>query len=152
MQSKANSVEEYINEIPENQREQIIQLRKTILENIPAGFAEEMSYGMIGYVVPQSIYPKGYHCNTKLPLPFLNIAAQKNFVAVYHMGIYANPELMDWFTSEFPKHSKVKLDMGKSCMRFKNGGPIPYSFIGELVQKMTVENWIELYETRFLKK
>jgi hypothetical protein len=152
MQSTAKTVEEYISQVPENQREAIILLRQTVLENIPEGFSEEMSYGMIGYVVPFSLYPKGYHCNTKLPLPFLNLAAQKNFIAVYHMGIYANPELYNWFITEFPKHSKLKLEMGKSCMRFKNGGPIPYEFIGELVQKMTVENWIELYESRFLRK
>jgi hypothetical protein len=152
MQSKAQSPEEYISQVDEKYREGISILRKTILENIPAGFNEQMSYGMIGYVVPFSTYPKGYHCNTKLPLPFLNLAAQKNFIALYHMGIYANPELLNWFTSEFPKHSKQKLDMGKGCMRFKNVGQIPYAFIGELVQKMTVQNWIDLYESRFLKK
>lgn len=152
MQSTAKTVEEYISQIPENQREAIILLRKSILENIPHGFAEQMNYGMIGYVVPHSIYPKGYHCEPQLPLPFLGLAAQKNFVAFYHMGIYANPDLFNWFTTEFPKRSKLKLDMGKSCMRFKNGSLIPHEFIGELVQKMTVESWIELYESRFLKK
>jgi hypothetical protein len=152
MQSKALSVEEYLSEVPEHQHEAISLLRKAILENIPDGFSEQMSYGMIGYVVPFSAYPKGYHCNTKLPLPFLNIAAQKNFIAVYHMGIYANPKLLNWFTSEFPKHSKQKLDMGKGCMRFKNPEQIPYAFIGELVQKMTVNNWIDMYESKYLKK
>jgi uncharacterized protein YdhG (YjbR/CyaY superfamily) len=152
MQSKAQSPEEYISQVDDKYREAISKLRKIILENIPDGFVEQMSYGMIGYVVPFSSYQKGYHCNPKLPLPFLNLAAQKNFIALYHMGIYANPELLNWFTNEFPKHSQSKLDMGKGCMRFKNAGQIPYEFIGELVQKMTTDNWIELYESRFLKK
>ena len=152
MQSSAKTVEEYISQVPDNQREAISKLRKTILENIPEGFSEEMSYGMIGYVVPFSLYPKGYHCNTKLPLPFLNIAAQKNFIAVYHMGIYANPELLKWFTDEFPKHSKLKLDMGKGCLRFKNVNQIPYALIGELASKIEVADWISLYESHFVRK
>lgn len=152
MQSQAKSVVEYIIQVPDSQREAIIMLRKTILENIPEGFSEEMSYGMIGYVVPFNLYSKGYHCNAKLPLPFLNLAAQKNFIALYHMGIYANTELLDWFTHEFPKHSNLKLDIGKSCMRFKNAAQIPYALIGELVQKMTVQNWIDLYESKFIRK
>ena len=152
MQSTAKTVEEYISQVPDNQREAISMLRKTILENIPEGFSEEMSYGMIGYVVPFSLYPKGYHCNTKLPLPFLNLAAQKNFIAVYHMGIYANPELLKWFTNEFPKHSKLKLDMGKGCLRFKNMNQIPYALIGELAQKTTVQKWIDTYESMYIRK
>lgn len=152
MQSSAQSVEVYIRQLPDLQRETISLLRKTILENLPKGFTEQMSYGMIGYVVPHSIYPNGYHCDSKLPLPFLNIAAQKNFIAIYHMGIYANPDLLKWFTDEFPKHSKLKLDMGKSCIRFKFGSPIPYALIGELVCKMGVADWINLYETKFIKK
>jgi len=151
MQSQAKSVEEYITQVPDNQREAIILLRKTILENLPSGFSEQMSYGMIGYVVPHSIYPKGYHCDTQLPLPFLAFAAQKNFIAVYHMGIYANPDLLKWFTNEFPKHSKLKLDMGKSCIRFKQVSQIPYALIGELTRKMEVNEWINLYESIYLK-
>lgn len=152
MQSKAQSVEDYISQVPENQREAIVQLRKTICENLPPGFSEQMSYGMIGYVVPHSLYPKGYHCDPKLPLPFLNIAAQKNFIALYHMGLYSNPELLKWFTGEFPKFSKQKLDMGKSCIRFKNPGQIPFTLIGELVKKIQVADWISFYESTFLKK
>ena len=151
MQSSAKTVEEYISQVPDSQREAISKLRKTILENIPEGFSEEMSYGMIGYVVPFSLYPKGYHCNTKLPLPFLNLAAQKNFIAVYHMGIYANPELLKWFTDEFAKHSKLKLDMGKGCLRFKNVNQIPYALIGELATKIEVADWISTYESHFVK-
>ncbi|MBV5311792.1 MAG: DUF1801 domain-containing protein [Prolixibacteraceae bacterium] len=152
MQSQALTVEEYINQVPDSQREAIILLQKTILENLPEGFVEEMNYGMIGYVVPHSIYPKGYHCDPKLPLPFLSIAAQKNFIAVYHMGMYANPELLNWFTGEFPKYSKQKLDMGKSCIRFKNVAHIPYELIGELAKKVEVVDWISLYESNFVKR
>jgi uncharacterized protein YdhG (YjbR/CyaY superfamily) len=151
MQSKAQTVEEYISEIPDAQREAIINLRKILLENLPEGFTEEMNYGMMGYVVPHSIYPKGYHCDPRLPLPFIGIAAQKHFVALYHMGIYANPELLKWFTEEFPKFSKLKLNMGKSCIRFKNPEAIPFQLIGELAQKVSVQDWITTYESVFRK-
>lgn len=152
MHSNTKSVEEYINLVPEAQREAIIRLRKVIRENIPTGFAEEISYGMIGYVVPHSLYPKGYHCNPKLPLPFLNIAAQKNFIALYHMGLYSNPALLNWFTDEFLNHSKKKPDMGKSCIRFKNPETIPYQLIGELAKRMSVQEWIDTYESIFINK
>lgn len=146
MQIKANNPSEYIAQIPEDRVPYFEKLRATILENIPTGFEEQMSYGMIGYVVPKSIYPAGYHCNTELPLPFANIASQKNFIALYHSGIYANPALLDWFVSEYPKHCKRKLDMGKSCIRFKKPEEIPFALIAELMQKMTVKEWVELYE------
>lgn len=152
MHSNTTSVEEYINLVPAAQREAIISLRKVIRENIPTGFAEEISYGMIGYVVPHSLYPKGYHCNPKLPLPFLNIAAQKNFIALYHMGLYSNPALLNWFTNEFLNHSKKKPDMGKSCIRFKNPETIPYLLIGELAKRMSVQEWIDTYESIFINK
>lgn len=146
MQSSATTIKEYIDSLPENRRVAISQLRNEILSNIPKGFEEQMSYGMIGYVVPHTLYPAGYHCTPQLPLPFLNIASQKNFIAVYHMGIYADKNLLDWFVAEFPKHSKAKLDMGKSCIRFKKPELIPFKLIGELASKMTVQDWIELYE------
>ena len=146
MQSSAQTVEEYLNEIPQERKPYFMKLRETILKNIPEGFSEEMNYGMLGYVVPHSIYPNGYHCNPKLPLPFVGIASQKNFIALYHMGIYANPDLLDWFVSEFPKHSSQKLDMGKSCIRFKKPENIPYKLIGELASKITPQQWIEVYE------
>ena len=152
MHSNTASVEEYINLVPAAQREAIISLRKVIRENIPTGFAEEISYGMIGYVVPHSLYPKGYHCNPKLPLPFLNIAPQKNFIALYHMGLYSNPALLNWFTDEFLNHSKKKPDMGKSCIRFKNPETIPYQLIGELAKRMSVQEWIDTYESIFINK
>jgi hypothetical protein len=111
-----------------------------------------MSYGMIGYVVPKSIYPSGYHCDTKLPLPFINLASQKNFIALYHMGIYADEKFLNWFVNEFPKHTKAKLDMGKSCIRFKKPEQIPFELIAELVSKISVQNWIDLYESKFIIK
>lgn len=151
MTSSATTPDEYIAALPEDRKNAMTELRKVIFKNLPEGFKEEMSYGMIGYVVPHSIYPSGYHCNTKLPLPFMNIASQKNFIAVYHMGIYADEKLMDWFLKEYPKYSTLKLDMGKSCIRFKKIDQIPYALIGTLASKMTVKNWIALYETQFKK-
>jgi hypothetical protein len=148
MTSGAKTVDIYLQSIPDNKSEAIHLLRETILQNIPTGFKEEMNYGMIGFVVPHSIYQKGYHCDPKLPLPFINLAAQKNFISFYHMGIYSNPELLDWFVIEYNKLNLNKLDMGKSCIRFKNMKKIPYTLIGELCQKMSVEDWIALYEKR----
>ncbi|MCB0535085.1 MAG: DUF1801 domain-containing protein [Saprospiraceae bacterium] len=147
MTHQANSPSDYILAIPEERRDAFTRLRETIQENIPDGFQEGMSYGMIGYVVPHSIYPSGYHCDPKLPLPFASIASQKNFIALYHMGLYANEELLKWFVAEYPKHSKTKLDMGKSCIRFKKPEAIPFELIAELMQKMSVDDWVELYET-----
>ncbi len=152
MKIEANTIQEYISQLPEDRKEAIENLRKIISENLPKGFKEEMSYGMIGFVVPKSIYPKGYHCSPELPLPFLNIASQKNSINIYHMGIYADEKLLNWFVSEFPKYSKKKLDMGKSCMRFKKAEDIPFQLIGELASKITPEQWIEMYERTFLKK
>jgi Domain of unknown function (DU1801) len=146
MTSTAKTPEEYLKTSPEERKSAMIELRNTILKNIPEGFEEQMTYGMIGYVVPHSIFPAGYHCDPKLPLGFVAIASQKNFIAIYHMGIYSNPKLLEWFTNEFPKHSKRKLDMGKSCIRFKKIDEIPYKLIGELMTKMTVQDWISTYE------
>ncbi len=146
MQSKATTPEEYINSLPEDRKEAINKLRNIIRKNIPKGFQEVMGYGMLGYIVPHKIYPAGYHCNPKNPLPFMSLASQKNFIAVYHMGVYSDPKLLKWFTSEYPKHSDKKLDMGKSCIRFKKTDQIPYELIGELAKKMTVKDWIAIYE------
>jgi len=146
MQSKATSPEQYISDLPNDRKEVISKLRQTILNNLPKGFEEQMSYGMLGYVVPHSTYPDGYHCSPELPLPFINLASQKNFVALYHSGMYANKELYDWFVGEYPKYVKTKLDMGKSCVRFKKLETIPYELIGELCTKMTVTEWITLNE------
>ncbi len=146
------AIESYIAAQSEEKQEALIKLRGVIANHLPTGFQEMMSYGMIGYVVPFETYPSGYHCNTKLPLPFLNIAAQKNFIAIYHMGIYADEQLMQWFLEEYPKHSQKKLDMGKSCIRFKKMEDIPFNLIGELVSKMSVSDWIKIYETNYVKK
>jgi len=146
MQFKATTVEEYLQEVPSERQMYFNQLRDIMLANLPGGFVEQLSYGMIGYVVPHSLYPAGYHCDTELPLPFANIASQKNFIALYHMGIYANPDMLDWFVKEYPKHCKLKLDMGKSCIRFKKADQIPFNLIAELMQKMTVDDWVQLYE------
>lgn len=146
MQSKAETPEDYITQLPQERREVISKIRESILKNIPEGFEEQMSYGMLGYVVPHSIYPNGYHVKPELPLPFMNLASQKNFVALYHSGIYADTNLLDWFVQEYPNHCKRNLDLGKSCIRFKNMDDIPYDLIAELSGKMTVQQWIELYE------
>lgn len=151
MQSLAKTPEEYINELPPDRKEAFQKLRDVILKNLPEGFIEVMSYGMIGYVVPHSIYPKGYHANPKLPLGMLNIASQKNFISFYHMGLYGAGKLSEWFINEYPKHSKSKLDMGKCCVRFKKPDQIPYDLIGELVGKITPQQWIEIYEKLILR-
>lgn len=146
MQSKAESVEAYLEEVPEEKKAAFMKLRETILANLPEGFEEQMSYGMIGYVVPHSIYPNGYHVSPDLPLPFVSIASQKNNIALYHMGVYSIEHLLEWFKEEYPKHSDLKLDMGKSCIRFRNPEKIPFELIGELMTKITVEDWITFYE------
>lgn len=146
MQSTAKIPQEYIESLPEERKPAMEKLRKVISENLPEGFQETMGYGMLCYVVPHSTYPNGYHCDPKLPLPFLSVASQKNFIAVYHMGIYMDENLLNWFTAEYPKHVKTKLDMGKSCIRFKKMDQIPFDLLGELFQKITVEDWISKYE------
>lgn len=151
MQSKADTVAQYLNELPEDRKAAIAKLLEVIDRHIPKGFNKVMGYGMIGYVVPHDTYPKGYHCDPKLPLPFVNVASQKNFIALYHMGIYSSPELLDWFTKEYPKHCKTKLDMGKSCIRFKKPDQIPFELIGELMNKMTPQDWINHYEAALVK-
>jgi hypothetical protein len=151
MQSDCKTPQEYLDSLPEDRKIAVEKLRNSIKLNLPEGFQEEMSYGMLGYVVPHSIYPKGYHCKPNLSLPFINIASQKNFIALYHMGIYANPELLNWFVAEYSKLVQSKIDMGKSCIRFKKMGDIPYELIGELAAKMTVSEWISIYENNFIK-
>ncbi len=146
MKYEASTPDEYVAQLPEERKEVIEKLRKIISNSLPKGFEEGINYNMIGYYVPHTIYPDGYHCDSKLPLPFMNIASQKNSVNLYHSGIYAKKELLDWFVSEYPKHSKRKLDMGKSCIRFKKMEDIPYKLIAELCAKMTVQDWITIYE------
>lgn len=152
MQYNSVSPEDYINQLPEEKKWPFNRLRQTIKDNLPKEFEEGINYNMIGYYVPHTMYAKGYHCNPKSPLPFINIASQKNFIALYHMGLYANKDLLDWFVNEYPKHCKYKLDMGKSCIRFKKMEAIPFELIGELVSKMTAEEWIGIYETHIKKE
>ncbi|MGL1890502.1 MAG: DUF1801 domain-containing protein [Spirochaetaceae bacterium] len=140
------TVDQYIKEIPAARAVVIEKLRSILLKNLPEGFEETILYKMPSYVIPHSIYPDGYHCNPKDPLPFISIASQKNFIAFYHMGIYANTELLEWFQLKYIDLEIGKLDMGKSCIRFKNLKKIPYDLLEELVKKITVEEWIGLYE------
>ena len=149
MTSDAKSPDEYIAHLPEERKEPISKLRQTILKNLPKGFTETIGYGMLCYVVPHSKYPDGYHCDPKQPLPFASLASQKNFLAFYHMGMYAQPGILKWFRDEYPKHSAAKLDMGKSCVRFKKPDDIPYKLIGELLKKISVNDWINIYETQY---
>ena len=147
MQYKATSPEDYISQLPEDRQAPIKKLDSIIKKNMPKGLEAGMGYGMLAYYVPKSIYPSGYHCKPFPPLPFINLASQKNFIALYHSGLYAKKELYDWFVAQYPKHCKYKLDMGKSCVRFKKMDDIPYDLITELLGKMTVEEWIDIYES-----
>lgn len=152
MRYEATSPEDYISQLPEERQAPIQKIRQIILDNLPKGMEEQMSYGMLGFVIPHSVYPDGYHCDPKTPLPFMNLASQKNFIAVYHMGMYAKKEILDWFTEEYGKRCKYKLDMGKSCVRLKKINDIPYDLIGELAGKMSTEEWIQIYEDQIKKK
>lgn len=147
MHSNAPDPDTYFADLPDERKDAMNKLRTAIKKNLPKGFSEKMGYGMVGYGVPHSIYPAGYHCDPSSPLPFMSIASQKNFIAVYHMGIYSDPKLLNWFTEEYAKRVKGKLDMGKSCIRFKKHENIPFDLIGELASKMTVNDWIECYES-----
>jgi hypothetical protein len=151
MKSTSKTPDAYLKKVPAERLEHFKKLRETILKSLPKGFEERMSYGMIGYVVPHSLYPDGYHCDPKLPLPFAGIASQKNFIALYHMGIYADKKLFDWFVEEYKSQCKHKLDMGKSCIRFKKVEQIPFKLIGELMKKISVKDWISMYKENYKK-
>jgi uncharacterized protein YdhG (YjbR/CyaY superfamily) len=152
MKSNSSTIEQYLIELPEERKLPMNTLRNIIKNNIPEGFEEVLSYGMIGYVVPHSVYPNGYHCNPKLPLPFINIGSQKNFIVLHHLGIYGSSEILDWFITEYPKHAKHKLDMGKGCVRFKKINEIPFLLIEELIKKISLEKYIAQYEANIKKK
>ncbi|NJN50199.1 MAG: DUF1801 domain-containing protein [Polaribacter sp.] len=151
MTYEAKTPEEYIAQVPDDRKAGLQKLRVVINQNLPKGFQEGIQYKMIGYYVPHSIFPDGYHCNPKEPLPFMSFASQKNSINLYHIGIYAIKDLHDWFNAEFPKHSKRKLDMGKSCIRFKKIDEIPFDLIGELCAKISVDEWISIYESAIKK-
>lgn len=151
MKTPDTTIDEILANLPDDRKEAFTKLHQTIVSNLPEGFEPGISYGMLGYVIPHHLYPAGYHCKPSEPLPFASLASQKNSISFYHMGIYMDPALMEWFVAEYPKHSKQKLDMGKSCIRFKKAEHIPYDLLGQLMQKMTAAQWIALYE-RNLKK
>lgn len=148
MKREFDSPEQYIEHLPESRKKAINKLRKVISTNLPQGFTEMMNYGMIGYVVPKTIYPDGYHANPELPLPFINIASQKHHIALYHLGLYADKDLMNWFLEEFKKYNNKKPDIGKSCIRFKNDEQIPFDLIAQLAKKMKPQDWINLYQKK----
>ena len=151
MKASGKTVDEILINLPGDRVEPFNKLHEVIIKNLPKGFEPSISYGGLGYVVPHTIYPDGYHCNPEEPLPFAGIASQKGSINFYHMGIYADPKLLKWFQNEYPKHSKLKLDMGKSCVRFKKMDDIPFKLIGQLMKKITVKDWIKTYEKNFLK-
>lgn len=151
MKANGISVDEILDKMPEDRAEVFKKLHRVIVKNLPKNFESGISYGGLGYVVPHSVYPAGYHCKPSEPLPFAGIASQKNSINFYHMGMYSSPKLLEWFVSEYPKHSKRKLDMGKSCVRFKKMDEIPFELIGELMTKMSAKEWIEIYERNLRK-
>ncbi len=151
MKANGITVEEILTNVTAERAESFNKLHDVIVKNLPKGFEPGISYGTLGYVVPHSVYPAGYHCKPAEPLPFASIASQKASVNFYHMGLYADPKLLDWFVTEFPKHTQQKLDMGKSCIRFKKVDEIPFELIGELMKKMSAEDWIALYEKELKK-
>ncbi len=151
MKASGNTVKEILNNVPPDRLVAFNKLHETIVNSLPKGFEAGISYGGLGYVVPHNLYPAGYHCKPIEPLPFAGLASQKNSINFYHMGIYLDPKLFDWFVAEYPKHSKAKLDMGKSCIRFKKFDEIPYKLIGELMTKMSVKDWIAIYESKLKK-
>lgn len=146
MTSKAKTVTEYLAELPPDRRKAIETVRRVIKKNLGKGYAEGMSYGMIGYYVPHSVYPPGYHCNPEQPLPFACLASQKNHMAVYLMCVYGRKEHESWFRKAWAKTGK-KLDMGKSCVRFKKLEDLAVDVIGEAIKRVPVGEFIEYYET-----
>ncbi len=148
MQSIAKTVNEYIASLPEDRKKIISDIRQVIKKNLPKGFEETMQYGMISYVVPHKLYPAGYHCKPADALPFISIASQKNHIALYHMMVYQG-ELHDWFQNAWKETTDKKLDMGKSCIRFKKAEDVPLNLFGELASKITPKQWIAVYEKTF---
>lgn len=146
MQNEIKTVTEYIQSIQKDRRDAFTKLRNTILSHLPLEFTEQLSYGMIGYVVPLSIYPKGYHAKKGEPIPFISIASQKRHFAIYHTGIYMDEKLRDWFIKEYAKRVKTKLDMSKSCIRLKYFNDIPFDLIGELCEKVSLDEFVRMYE------
>ena len=146
MQSKATTVAQYLAELPEDRRAILSAVRDVIRANIDPGFSEGVGYGMIGWVVPHATYPAGYHCDPKQPLPFASLASQKNHMALYLCSVYVDDgRESDWFRAAWAKTGK-KLDMGKSCIRFKKIKDLALDVIAESFRRMTVEKFITQYE------
>ena len=152
MKATGKTVNDILINLPEERAEPFNKLHDVIVKNLPEGFEAAISYGGLGYVIPHTLYPNGYHCKPGEPLPFAGIALQKDSINFYHMGIYSDPKLLEWFVAEYPKNSKQKLDMGKSCIRFKKLNEIPYNLIAELMKKISAEEWIEMYEKNLVPK
>lgn len=146
MTSDAKTPDAYVESLPEDRREAVRKLRETFRANLPEGYEEGMQYGMIGYYVPHSVYPPGYHCDPKQPVPFAGIANQKQYVSVYLMCIYMDPALTERFVGEYGKTGK-KLDMGKGCVRFKKMDDIPYDLLGETIARIPVDAFLARYES-----
>jgi hypothetical protein len=145
VQSKATTVSEYLESLPEDRRKELSKVRSVIKKHMPKGYKETMQYGMISYVVPLSIYPKGYLNKKDVPLPFVSLAAQKSHLALYLMNVSGDPELERWFHAAWAK-TKKKLDMGKACVRFKAADDLALDVVGEVVARTPVAAYIERYE------
>lgn len=145
-------VEEYIDNVDEKRQGAFRELVEVVRKNIPQGFEEVMQYNMITYVVPLKEYPKGYLERIDEPLPFISLGVQKNHIAFYHLGIMSNEDLLSWFQDEYKKQVPTKLNMGKSCIRMTNVKNIPFELLGELVSKMTPDEWVLNYEKAIEKR
>jgi hypothetical protein len=145
MQSTAPTVEAYLASLPADRREAIERVRTVINENLPSGYAEGMQYGMIGWFVPHAVYPPGYHCDPKQPLPFVSLASQKNHMAVYLCSVYMAPGELAWFEQAWRATGK-RLDMGKSCVRFKTLDGVALGVLGESVSRWPVPRFVAAYE------
>lgn len=148
MRIDATDATDYVDQLPPDRAQAVTRLLAVLREHLPTGFEETMQYGMPSFVVGKKMYPAGYHCDPDLPLPFVSVGNQKGHVGLYHMGIYAMPDVLAWFQDEWPRHVPTKLDMGKSCIRFKRMDRIPYELVGELAEKISPSEWILAYEAR----
>ncbi|MEZ6098866.1 MAG: DUF1801 domain-containing protein [Pirellulaceae bacterium] len=145
MPQKFESVEQYLASLSVERQEMVGAIRHVILQNLPKGYEEGIQYNMIGYYVPHSVYPAGYHCDPRQPVPFVNLASQKNYVSLYLFCIYVNEELVEWFRDAWTSMGK-KLDMGKSCIRIKKPDDVPLKLIGQTVKKVPVKKFLASYE------
>jgi hypothetical protein len=145
MSDSGNPVDEYLASLPEDRSAALQAVRQTILANLSEGYEEGIQYGMIGYYVPHSVYPAGYHCNPKQPLGFAALGSQKNYMTLHLVCVYSDSELSEWFKDAYQQTGK-KLDMGKGCLRFKKLDDLPLEVIGELIRRMPADKWIQINE------